>query len=561
MDFRRKAIELYNQGKSIGEINKEIGIELDEDMVKKWANEGKFESYKSIIFKLDKEQRNEKDIAKRKKLLLTLKNRLQRVLEILPNDLDMQTKLMYVYIGLNDIEGAKNIAYGLLDKTNSRDILNGLSIIEERSGNYNQAIEYIDKILEKEPYNQALKKKKERIENKKNNKDFREITSIEKMYREIATLERNVGRIAEERQGENVIYGKEFEKNKTLQETYLSTYEKIKEIANKILLENPQEIIAKQKLLKSLFITGKIEEAEQIANTLLNDYGKDEIALWYLSKIEREKGNLEKEKGYLEEILSNSPEGTQIKVQQRLERVKHLLENQKEEEQLKKGLEENYTEETRQEFIEQARRDFIYGNIGLTEIEQLIQEARKYPNFVKSLIVLLDIKSKITDNKQDKIDELENYIEEEFSVTPEEYDNILNEIAQTRKEIKEDNIVEQYLDREKKEEVKRQREYSKYVIERLGKGEIKRDDLPEIVSQLEKFKDRTRAIFLITKLYEILYDKEKAYNELMKYTYIADLTKEEQEGIAKMQKLLTKGKDNQNSNEKNKETQDVDGAR
>lgn len=66
MDFRRKAIELYNQGKSIGEINKEIGIELDEDMVKKWANEGKFESYKSIIFKLDKEQRNEKDIAKRK---------------------------------------------------------------------------------------------------------------------------------------------------------------------------------------------------------------------------------------------------------------------------------------------------------------------------------------------------------------------------------------------------------------------------------------------------------------------------------------------------------------
>lgn len=561
MDFRRKAIELYNQGKSIGEINKEIGIELDEDMVKKWANEGKFESYKSIIFKLDKEQRNEKDIAKRKKLLLTLKNRLQRVLEILPNDLDMQTKLMYVYIGLNDIEGAKNIAYGLLDKTNSRDILNGLSIIEERTGNYNQAIEYIDKILEKEPYNQALKKKKERIENKKNNKDFREITSIEKMYREIATLERNVGRIAEERQGENVIYGKEFEKNKTLQETYLSTYEKIKEIANKILLENPQEIIAKQKLLKSLFITGKIEEAEQIANTLLNDYGKDEIALWYLSKIQRERGNLEKEKGYLEEILSNSPEGTQIKVQQRLERVKHLLENQKEEEQLKKGLEENYTEETRQEFIEQARRDFIYGNIGLTEIEQLIQEARKYPNFVKSLIVLLDIKLKITDNKQDKIDELENYIDEEFSVTPEEYDNILNEIAQTRKEIKEDNIVEQYLDREKKEEVKRQREYSKYVIERLGKGEIKRDDLPEIVSQLEKFKDRTRAIFLITKLYEILYDKEKAYNELMKYTYIADLTKEEQEGIAKMQKLLTKGKDNQNSNEKNKETQDVDGAR
>ena len=180
MDFRRRAIELYNQGKSIGEISQEVGINLDEDMVKRWSKEGELKSYKSIIFKIDKEQRYEKDIDKRRLLLLTLKERLEGVLEILPNDLDMQTKLMYVYIGLNDIEGAKNIAYGLLDKTNSRDILNGLSIIEERTGNYNQAIEYIDKILEKEPYNQALKKKKERIENKKNNKDFREITSIEK---------------------------------------------------------------------------------------------------------------------------------------------------------------------------------------------------------------------------------------------------------------------------------------------------------------------------------------------------------------------------------------------
>lgn len=524
-------------------------------------------NYKSIIFKLDKEQRYEKNIDKRKRLLLTLKERLEGVLEILPNDLEMQTKLMYVYIGLNDIEGARNIAYGLLNKTQSRDVLNGLSIIEEKSGNYNQAIQYIDKILENEPYNQALKKKKERIENKKNNKNFRDLTPIERMYREIATLERSIKKITEKHQGENVINGKRSNKNKTLQETYISTYKKIKEIANKILSENPQEVIAKQKLVKALFVIGEIEEAEQNAKELLSVYEKDEIALWFLSKIEREKGNLEKEKEYLETILSNSPEGTQIKVQQRLERVKHLLEKQKEDEQLKKGLEENYTEETRQEFIEQARRDFIYGNLGLTEIEQRIQEARKYPNFVKSLIVLLDIKSKITDNKQDKIDELENYIDGEFSVTPEEYNDILNAIAQTRNEIEKDNKIEQYFDSKKKEEVKRQREYSKNVIERLGKGEIKREDLPEIVSQLEKFKDRTRAIFLITKLYEILYDKERAYNELMKYTYISNLTPKEREGIANMQRILIEGRknDNSNGNDNSKntqsESQDIDESR
>ena len=541
MDLRRKAIELYNQGKSIGEIKKEIGIELDEDMVKTWVNEGKTESYKTIIFKLDNEQRNEKDIDKRRKLLLILKERLQGVLELLPNDLEMQTKLMYVYIGLNDIEEAKNIAYGLIGKTNSRDVLNGLSIIEERTGNYNKAIEYLDKILEKEPNNQALKKKRERIENKKNNKNFRAITSMEKMYREIATLERSIRNLVEENQDKNIIERKNFKQNK-FKKRYLETYRKIKEIANKILAEKPEEIVAKEKLVKAQFSLGEKKEAEQKANELLSVYEKDEIALWYLSKIQREKGNLEKEKGYLEEILSNSPEGTQIKVQQRLERVKHSLENQKEEEQFKKGLGENYTEETRQEFIEQARRDFIYGNIGLTEIEQLIQEARKYPNFVQSLIVLLDIKSKITDNKQDKIEGLEKYMDDEYSCTPEEYEDILNEIAQTRREIREDNMIEEYLDKKKKEDAKKQREYSRHVIDMLGKGEITRENLPGIVEHLEQFKDRTRAIFLITKLYEILYDKEKAYNELMKYTYIADLTKEEQEGIAKMQKILKEGK-------------------
>ena len=534
MDFRRKAIELYNQGKSIGEINKEIGIELDEDMVKKWANEGKFESYKSIIFKLDKEQRNEKDVEKREKLLFTLKERLESVLEIVPNDLEMQTKLMYVYIGLKDIEGARKLGYELLNKTQSRDVLNGLSIIEERTGNYNQAIGYIDKILEQEPNNQALKKKKERIENKEK---FICMTPVERMYREIATLERSIRNIVED---ENIIIGKNFEQSK-VKKRYLETYKKIKEIANKILAEEPEEIVAKEKLVKAQFILGEKEEAEQKANELLNVYGKDEIALWYLSKIEGDRGNLENEKGYLEKILSNSPEETQIKVQQRLERVKHLLENKKEEEQIKQGLKENYTEETRQEFIRQVRKDFIYGNLGVSEIEELIEEARKYPNFVKSLIVLLDIKSKITANKQDKIEELEKYIDNEYSVTPEEYDNILNEIAQTRREIREDNMIEEYLDKKKKEDAKKQREYSRHVIDMLGKGEITKENLPEIVEQLEQFNDRTRAIFLITKLYEILYDKQRAYKELMKYTYIADLNLNEQEGIEKMQKILKEG--------------------
>lgn len=501
-------------------------------------------NYKSIIFRLDKDQRLETDANKREELLLDLKKRIENVLEILPNDIEMQTKLMYVNIRLNDIKQARNLAYDLLEKTQSRDVYNGLSIIEEKSGHYDKAIEYIDKILEKEPYNQGLKKKRERIIDKKNNK-FHGLSATEKMYREIATLERSIKRIAEERQSKSVIRGKKLDQDKTLQETYVNTYKKVKELANRILAKHPEEITAKEKLVKSLYITGELEGAEQRAKELLNVYDKDEIALWFLSKIERERGNLEKEKEYLEEILVNSPEGTQINVQKRLERVKCLIEKQKGKGQIKQGKKENYTEETRQEFIDQAKRDFIYGNIGLSEIDQLIQEAKKYPNFIKSLIVLIDIKSKITDNKQDKIDELESYIDSENSITQEEYNDILEEITNTRKEIEEDSMVEQYWDRKKKEEAKKQREYSKDVIKKLGKREIKKEDLPEIVGQLEKFKDRTRAIFLITKLYEILYDKERAYNELIKYTYIADLTPEEQRGIAKMQKILMEGKSEQ----------------
>lgn len=369
--------------------------------------------------------------------------------------------------------------------------------------------------------------------------------NIEKMYREIATLERSIKIKVEKSQSSSIIKGKKFDYEKTLKRTYISTYKKIIKIANKILEEEPEEIVAREKLLKALFITGKTKQAEETANEILNTHNRDEIALWYLSKIEREKGNFAKEKECLEAILANSPEGTQINAQKRLVKVNLLLERQKGKEQIKQGKKENYTEEARQEFIDQAKRDFIYGNIGLTEIEQLIQEAKKYPNFIKSLIVLIDIKSKITENKQDKIDELESYIDGENLITQEEYNDILEEITNTRKEIEEDSMVEQYWDRKKKEEAKKQREYSKDVIKKLSKGEIKKEDLPEIVGQLEKFKDRTRAIFLITKLYEILYDKERAYNELIKYTYIADLTPEEQRGIAKMQKILMEGKNEQ----------------
>ena len=268
-----------------------------------------------------------------------------------------------------------------------------------------------------------------------------------------------------------------------------------------------------------------------------------------MSKIQREKGDLKKEKDCLERILANSPEGSQIKVQQRLERLNNIIEQQEEKKQIEEGLKENYTEETRKEFIEKIQKDFICGKITKANIDDVIEEARKYPNFNKSLVELLEIKSKITGNRQDKIDELDKYIEEEYSITPEEYSNVLDEITQTREQIEDDKKIEKYLDNKEKQEKRRgskeQREYSKMIIEKLNKGEITKENLPEIVTKLETLEDRTRSIFLITKLYEIVYDREKAYNELVKYTHISNLSDKEKERIANMQRVLT-------SNEKTK---------
>ena len=73
MDFRKKAVELYNQGKSVKEISKNIGFNIEEETVKNWANEEKIKGLKILIFKLDKKQRQEKDYNKRKEIALNLK--------------------------------------------------------------------------------------------------------------------------------------------------------------------------------------------------------------------------------------------------------------------------------------------------------------------------------------------------------------------------------------------------------------------------------------------------------------------------------------------------------
>ncbi len=541
MDFRRKAVELYNQGKSIEEISNSIGFHIEDDTIKKWTNEDKVKNFKIFVYKLNKKQMKEKDKDKRRIILLQLKQELEKILEILPNDIDMKTKLMYTYINLGEIENAKKLGNELTKNAQSKEILNGLSIIEEKLENYDIAIEYIEKILTEEPNNEALRKKIARIQAKKEKtKIFDEKDAI---YREIATLEKSVKFLIEKQQEQKIQIGEDFDKEKITGKVYVETYKKIIELANNILEKYPEEIIAREKLVKALFITNQNEEAKQKIEELLEINENDEIGLWYLSKIQRESGNIEKEKECLEKILEKSPKGSQVRIQQRLEKIKNIIEQQNEQKQLEEKLKENYTEETRQQFINTIYTEFLEGKVTSKNIDDIIEKAKKYPNFNNSIIILADIKSKITGNRQDKINELDKYIDEEYSITPEEYSNVLDEISGTRRQIEEDKEIERYLeDKDKQEKIKdskEQREYSQMIIKQLNEGKITQENLPKIIEKLEGFKDRTRSIFLITKLYEILYDRETAYKELIKYTHISNLSDKEKERIAQMQRLLT----------------------
>lgn len=516
----------------------------------KSKKEKDIKTYKKIIFRLQKQKRIEKRPYKKREIDIELKETLKKALEITPEDVELKIALMYIYIDLRELENARKIGNTLFGQTEAKGYLNALSLIEEKSGNYDKAIEYVQKMLEKEPKNQALQDRLEIMEDKKENKPIREdLLEKKRAYKQIASLERSVIRETEEQQGILERRGELSNRNEILQKNYKRIYGQIRKIAEEIIKKHPEEIVAREKLIKSLYYIGESEQAREEIGKILKLYNRDEVALWYLSKIQRDNGELEGEKETLENILENSEPGTNIKVQKRLENVKHMIEKKEEKKRLEELKKDTYTEERRKEFIQDLQKDFVQGNITKQDIKSQIENARKYPNFDKSLLELLEMESLMTGDKREKIEKLENYIDTEPTLTPETYNNILDEISRSRQKIEEDKKIEDYLDKKDQEEeqnrqerVKEQREYSREIIKRLNKGDITKKELPKIVSKLETFDDVGKSVFLITKLYEILYDRNKAYESLGKYTSLLRLTSRQRKQIVDLQERLTESK-------------------
>ena len=436
MDFkniRNEAIQLYQNGATIEEINKKVGITLNINTIQKWITDNEYNTYKHVIFKLQRKQKREEDIDKRMQILLEMKQKLEDVLEIFPDDIDMQTKLMYTYINLRDIESAEKIGYKLLEQTESTELLNGIAIIEEKKENYDKAIQMVERILSGDPNNEFYKSKKQRLQNKKENKSNNE---IDRLYAQMATLERSVKKIIEQKQGEITLQGRKADVDEITKDAYKEVYTKIKVIAESILKKFPEDRIAKEKLVKSLYLIGEKDIAKSKGEEFLQSSNEDEIILWYMCKIERDQENLQGEKEYLEKIINISSKGLPLKVVQRLDKVNLILEKQasevKEQEQGK-----TFTEEDRQAWLENIKKEFQHGNVSVEDIEDIIKESRNYPNYLESFIEILRLKTMITEDFQDEIEELDKYLETEYSISKEDYKLILDEMSRIKNQIDE----------------------------------------------------------------------------------------------------------------------------
>lgn len=203
------AIRLHREGKSINEINKTVGMKLNNEIIFSWTMEENEKNYRTIIFRLYRQQKDESNRDKRRKILEELREKLEDILKIIPDDIDMKTKLMYTYINLNQMDKAKDLGYKLLKVSNTPQVLNGVSIIEEKSKNYTEAIKLVDQILKILPDNEFYKNKRKRLYDK--SKSFQSNNDLHRNYAKIATLERSVNSLVKKKEDDLRIHGEKID--------------------------------------------------------------------------------------------------------------------------------------------------------------------------------------------------------------------------------------------------------------------------------------------------------------------------------------------------------------
>ena len=73
------------------------------------------------------------------------------------------------------------------------------------------------------------------------------------------------------------------------------------------------------------------------------------------------------------------------------------------------------------------------------------------------------------------------------------------------------------------------------IIDKLRKGEIDKKEILSIITKLQEYPDKVRSTFLISKLYEVLYNKDEALEQLANYAKSNKLNGDELEILVQMQ--------------------------
>ncbi len=326
----------------------------------------------------------------------------------------------------------------------------------------------------------------------------------------------------------------------------------------KALEENPNSISILYTMAELELRGRNAEKAIEYNAQILSQYPNDKRANQQKERIEARLEQLRKE-GKIRDKVSRvkkeeQPEFVQIAKQNMLEQEQqefgkkdveqeeqYSLEEEQKEFGRKQAEPERYSLEAKQEYMQSITKMFLDGQVNNKKLEEIKQELYKYPNNTETALFLSELFYAMKGSEERGIQELNksrHLVENE--------DTLEEKISNFRKRLDAKEYIEKREDEQKvkmEQLRKEQREYSRQVIKRIDNGELTKEEVPEIIRNLEKYPDRSKALYLITKLYQGYYGTKEALGYLAKYSHISDLTLREMADIENVRFSIAKNKD------------------
>ncbi len=338
---------------------------------------------------------------------------------------------------------------------------------------------------------------------------------------------------------------------------------------NKVLNNNPKNIFTLYNMARLEISAQNYEKAMEYNAQLLKIEPQNMQGNTQKSVIEerRKQAQIEEQKRKRQEEIEEKEKQKQAEIEQRVKQLEkaenQILEEIKQEnvtieakqEEFANQVEEGrYTKENKEVYMQQLQTMFYEGKLNSKNIESVKQELYRYPNQVESAIFISELYYLITENEEKGIEELDICLENTESLQQKEKKQLQEKRKDflNRIKIKEQMEENQIKAKEQEKETKnKQRQYMTEITTRLNEGTIQKEEVEEIVANLEKCLDRNKAVFLIIKVQEAVFGKAEALKTIQKYSKINNITEQERKVIVKMMVSIKQGNRNtQNYTEK-----------